>query len=87
MPKAKLLAELVGDGAINSADISDINAYVTTHTQAQVGPQGPTGPQGATGPQGPAGVDGVDGATGATGPQGPVGATFSYSGTTLTITT
>ena len=42
---------------------------------------------------GPAGSDGSDGATGATGPTGatgatgPVGATFSLSGTTLTITT
>ena len=63
------------------------------------GIQGEAGAAGATGPQGPQGIQGETGATGATGPTGPagaigatgaagpVGATFSFAGGVLTITT
>ena len=71
-------------GTKANADLSNVGTLPASVAAQLVGPTGAIGPQG---PQGATGTQGVAGNDGATGPQGPVGATFSVSGSTLTINT
>ena len=71
MSKRRVLADLVADGDVGVSDITGLTAYV----EAELGDI--TGPQGVQGPQGDQGVQGI---------QGPA-ASFTLSGSTLTITT
>lgn len=77
MSKRRVLADLVADGDVGVSDITGLTAYVEAELGDITGPQGVQGPQGDQGPQGVQGVQGI---------QGPA-ASFTLSGSTLTITT
>lgn len=77
MSRRRALSDLVADGSVGVSDITGLTAYVESELGDITGPQGPVGPQGDQGPAGPQGP---------TGAQGPA-ASFTLSGSTLTITT
>lgn len=77
MSKTRTMADLVADGSLSIADVDGLTAYVEGEISDVTGPQGIQGIQGIQGVQGPAGAAGI---------QGPA-ATFSLTGSTLTITT
>ena len=76
-----------GDHGTNGVDSTVAGPQGPQGETGAQGIQGIQGIQGETGAQGIQGTEGSTGAQGSTGPQGLVGATFSFSGTTLNITT